>query len=469
MSEQSATPGRIAIVDDDAANLESLERVFRREGLDVVTATDGREALDRVRKERVDVVLTDLMMPGMTGVDLLKSIKAVAPQTDVILMTAYGTVEIAVEAMKEGAYDFVTKPFKRVQIVRAVRRALERQSLLTENRALREQLARMRPQRAIIGGSPAIRRTLEMVQQVAPSSATVLLLGESGTGKELFARALHDWSARREGRFVAVNCAALPESILESELFGYERGAFTGAMARKEGRFSLADEGTLFLDEIGEMSPAVQVKLLRVLQEGEFERLGGTQPLRVNVRIIAATNKNLTQEVQERRFREDLFYRLNVITVQLPPLRDRREDIPLLAHHFLRAYCEKNQKALQGFTNECMRLMTAHDWPGNVRELENAVERGVVLARGALVGVDDIPEAIAAAHPAHSKTFTIELGTPLAEIEMRLIRETLQVTRGDKRLAAQLLGTSTRTIYRKLEQENAEDDDDEPEPDEGQP
>ena len=445
-------PPRILIVDDDRSNLESLDRVFRREKLDVHTAVDGKAALDIVRKNRINVVLTDLMMPGMSGVDLLKSVKAISPESEVILMTAYGTVETAVEAMKEGAYDFVTKPFKRIEIVKGVRRALEKQTLVIENRALREELGRVRKERRIIGNSVAIRQVLEMVQQVAPSSATVLLLGQSGTGKELFARAIHEGSPRRDQAFVAVNCAALPESILESELFGYEEGAFTGARRRKEGRFELAHGGTLFLDEIAEMSPTTQVKILRVLQEGEFERLGGTRTLRVDVRVITATNKDLKAEVRAGRFREDLFYRLDVISIQLPLLRDRQSDVPLLAHHFLQRYAEKNGKVIRGIAREAMDVLQDYRWPGNVRELENTIERAVVLAKGDVVTVDELPESLCG-EARQRKTVTIRLGTPLEEIERQLIHETLKLTRGNKKLAAQLLGTSTRTIYRKLEQE----------------
>jgi len=335
MSVQSCA---LLVVDDDRSNLESIQRTFEREKIEVLTANDGREALDLLRHRKVGVVLTDLMMPGMSGLELLRAVKTVSPETEVILMTAFGTVETAVEAMKEGAWDFVTKPFKRIQIVKAVRRALDQQSLVLENLALRTELLDSRRDRSIVGNSPQIRQLLDMVRQVAPSHATVLLQGESGTGKELIARALHTSSGRANKPFIALNCAALPESLLEAELFGHEKGAFTGAASRRQGRFELADNGTLFLDELGEMSPQVQVKLLRVLQEGEFERVGGTQTLKVDTRIVAATNKDLKSEVEGGRFREDLYYRLNVITITLPPLRERKEDIPLLAQHFLTVY-----------------------------------------------------------------------------------------------------------------------------------
>ena len=439
----------LLIVDDDQSNLASLVKVFEKEKINVLSAPSGADALDLVRKNRIDVILTDVRMPGMDGIDLLKATKAVSPETEIILMTAYGTVEIAVAAMKDGAYDFVTKPFKRIQIVKGVRRALEKQNLIVENRSLRQELARVRKSGEIIGNSQAIKQTLEMVRQVAPSTATVLFQGESGTGKELFAKAIHQYSSRGDGPYVAVNCAALPESILESELFGYEKGAFTGAAQRKAGRFELAHTGTLFLDEIGDTAPQVQVKLLRVLQEGEFERLGGTQTLQVDVRIVAATNKDLAEAVGSGRFREDLYYRLNVINIHLPPLRDRQEDIPLLCHHFLTVFARKNNKLIRGFSQEVLERLMDYAWPGNVRELENTVERAVVLCKGETITIDDIPTRFFL-ESSERRRLTIELGTPLTEIEQRVISETLKMTRGDKRLAAQLLGIATRTIYRKL-------------------
>jgi len=401
------------------------------------------------------VLLTDLMMPNTTGMDLLRAAKTIAPETEVVLMTAYGTVETAVDAMKEGAYDFVTKPLKRAHVVRIVRNALEKQSLLVENRSLKAQLAEKR-RRAIIGTSLAWRRTMDIVMQAAPSEATVLLLGESGTGKELLARSLHDNSARAKGPFIAVNCAAIPESILEAELFGYEKGAFTGASTARDGRFEAANGGTLFLDEIGEISRHVQVKLLRVLQEGEIERLGaGGKSRRIDIRLIAATNVDLAGEVKGGRFREDLFYRLNVIPVNVPPLRDRRDDIPLLAQHFVQVYAEKNGKAISGCSPAAIERLSEYGWPGNVRELENAIERAVVLTRAnhTVIDEDALPREIRDATPgtASASSLTFPLGMPLAEIEMRVIHETLRHTRGDKRLTAKLLGIATRTIYRRLE------------------
>ena len=449
--------GIVLVVDDEPAIVESLTKIFRREGLTVLAATDGSAGLDLLRKHRVGVLLTDLMMPQTTGMDLLRAAKTIAPETEVVLMTAYGTVETAVDAMKEGAYDFVTKPLKRAHVVRIVRNALEKQSLLVENRSLKAQLAEKR-RRAIIGTSLAWRRTMDIVMQAAPSEATVLLLGESGTGKELLARALHENSARasKDRPFVAVNCSAIPESILEAELFGYEKGAFTGAATARDGRFEAAHGGTLFLDEIGEISRHVQVKLLRVLQEGEIERLGASgKTRRIDIRLVAATNVDLAGEVKAGRFREDLYYRLNVIPVSVPPLRDRRDDIPLLAQHFVQVYAEKNGKAISGCSPAAVERLTEYGWPGNVRELENAIERAVVLTRAghSIIDEDALPREIRDAAPGttSASSLTFPIGMPLSEIEMRVIHETLRHTRGDKRLTAKLLGIATRTIYRRLE------------------
>jgi two-component system response regulator HydG len=463
---RAAEGGIVLVVDDEPAIVESLIKIFKREGMTVLSATDGTTGLDVLRRHRVGVLLTDLMMPNTNGMDLLRAAKTIAPETEVVLMTAYGTVETAVDAMKEGAYDFVTKPLKRAHVVRIVRNALEKQSLLVENRSLKAQLAEKR-RRAIIGTSLAWRRTMDIIAQAAPSEATVLLLGESGTGKELLARALHDNSTRaRGGRvsdggrdpgpFVPVNCAAIPESILEAELFGYEKGAFTGAATARDGRFEAAHGGTLFLDEIGEISRHVQVKLLRVLQEGEIERLGGSgKSRRIDVRIVAATNVNLAEEVKAGRFREDLYYRLNVIPVAVPALRDRRDDISLLAQHFVHVYAEKNGKAIAGCSPTAIERLTEYAWPGNVRELENAIERAVVLTRAGhtMIDEDALPREIRDATPgtASASSLTFPIGMPLAEIEMRVIHETLRHTRGDKRLTAKLLGIAPRTIYRRLE------------------
>ncbi len=438
----------VLVVDDEAANVASLEKIFQREGMRTFSADNARAVLEIVRRHRVQVVLTDLMMPGTTGIELLRALKEVSPDTEVVLMTAYGTVETAVQAMREGAYDFVEKPLKRMSIVKSVRKAAERHSLVAENRSLRQEI-RLLKHRDIVGQSPALRRVLDVATQAAPSTATVLILGESGTGKELLARYIHSKSARANGPFVAVNCAAIPETILEAELFGHERGAFTGATGRREGRFARARGGTLFLDEIGELSQAVQVKLLRVLQEGEYEPVGGRTE-KADARIVAATNRDLLAEVEAGRFREDLYYRLNVIAITAPPLRARREDIPLIVDHFLGVYCKKNGRARLGVAPEVLHKLADYSWPGNVRELENVIERAAVLCRGENIGMEDLPEAIARAASPAPAALSFPLGTPLAEVEERLIRETMKYTGGDKSLAAQLLGISTRTIYRKL-------------------
>ncbi len=439
----------LLVVDDERSNVESIEKIFSREGMRVLTATDAKTALELARTHRVHVVLTDLMMPGTTGLELLRALKVASPDAEVVLMTAYGSVEAAVSAMRDGAYDFVEKPLKRLAIVKSVRKAAEKQKLIEENKSLRNEIQKL-TRREIVGHSPALRRVVDVAAQAAPSQATVLIMGESGTGKELLARSIHDRSARSKNAFVAVNCAAIPETILESELFGHERGAFTGAIARKDGRFAKAAGGTLFLDEIGELSPAVQVKFLRVLQEGEYEPVGGNT-VKADVRIVAATNRDLFAEVQAGRFREDLFYRLNVIAILAPPLRARREDIPLLVDHFLGLYSAKNGRPRLTVSRGAMEKLLDYAWPGNVRELENVIERGVVLARKDNLTEQDLPDAIVHAAPPEPTALTFGIGTTLEEIELRVIRETLRHAKGDKSVAAQLLGISTRTIYRKLD------------------
>ncbi len=447
-SQTSPDASTVLVVDDEPANVASLRRIFEREGMRVLTADHAKVALELVRSHRVEVVVTDLLMPGPSGIELLRTLKQVAPDTEVVLVTAYGTVETAVQAMRDGAYDFVEKPLKRMTIVKTVRKAVERRSLVAENRSLRREIANL-TRREIIGSSAALRRVLDIANQAAPSNATVLVLGESGTGKELLARHIHARSARATGPFVAVNCSAIPETILEAELFGHERGAFTGAIERREGRFAKAAGGTLFLDEVGELSPAVQVKLLRFVQEGEYEPVGGNT-VRADVRLVAATNKELEAEARAGRFREDLYYRLNVIAITAPPLRLRRDDIPLLLDHFLGIYCAKNGRPRLGADPQLLDVLVEYSWPGNVRELENVVERAVVLCRGPRLTADDLPPALRQAADQEPSALTVEVGTPLDEVERRLIRETLRHARGDKSLAAQLLGISTRTVYRKL-------------------
>ncbi len=446
-------PATLLIADDDPGLRESLERTLTREGFRVILASDGRGALERLQGGGIDLVVTDLKMPGLTGIEVLRAAKAIAPDVDVILLTAFGTVEEAVKAMKDGAYDFLTKPFRREQLLKLISKALERRDLIEQNRALKKQLEDLRAKGQVIGSSPAFRRMMTLVEQVADSSATVLIQGESGAGKELVASTIHRSSPRSRGPFVAVNCAALPETLLESELFGYEKGAFTGAAGRKEGRFELADGGTLFLDEVSDLSPVTQPKILRVLQEGEFERLGGTHTIQIDVRIVAATNQDLAEMVRERRFREDLYYRLNVITIRVPPLRERHEDIRVLAQHFLRVYAAKNGRELEGFTGEAIERLEAYAWPGNVRELENLIERSVVLARKDRIEAEDLPDEIVGVKRPPRDAILELIGTPLAEIEQRLLDETLRITGGNKTQAAKLLGIDPRTVSRKLERQ----------------
>ena len=446
-----AEPATLLVADDDPGLRESLERTLTREGYRVVLASDGRAALERVQAGGVDLIVTDLRMPGLTGLELLRAAKAIMPDVDVILLTAFGTVEEAVKAMKDGAYDFLTKPFRREQLIKLVDKALERRDLIEQNKALKKQLEDIRAKGQMIGSSPSFRRMLTLVEQVADSSATILIQGESGAGKELVARTVHERSGRRNGPFVAVNCAALPETLLESELFGYEKGAFTGAAGRKDGRFELANGGTLFLDEVADLSLVTQPKILRMLQEGEFERLGGTRTIQVDVRIVAATNQDLADMVKEKRFREDLYYRLNVITVRVPPLRERHEDIRLLAQHYLRVYAAKNGRTLDGFANEALERLESYRWPGNVRELENLIERMVLLARKDRIDAEDLPEEIAGVKRPPRDAILELVGTPLADVEQRLLDETLRITGGNKTQAAKLLGIDVRTVARKLE------------------
>jgi two-component system response regulator HydG len=437
----------ILVVDDDGSNRITLERILNREGYEVAHAEAGRPALAYLRENRVDLVITDLKMPGLSGIDLLKAVGQMDPDIEVIVMTAFGTVETAVEAMKEGAYDFVSKPLKRLELVTCVKKSLERRALQIENRQLREQLGAL-GEGEIIGKSNTMRLLLDEVEQVAPADVTVFLSGESGTGKGRIAKLLHQMSRRRDHRFITVNCAALPENLLESELFGYEKGAFTGAVARKVGRFDLAKGGTLFLDEVTEISPQLQVKLLRVLQEGEYERVGGTETLKTDVRIIAATNRNIDEQVASGAFRQDLFYRLNVIRIELPPLHLRDGDVPLLAQHFLQIYAKKNNKVVNGFTSEALEALSGWGWPGNVRELENAIERAVVLSRDPVLDVNALPAPMRKGRGSR-QWLQVEIGVPLKDIERRLIEATLQNCNNDKALAASLLGITARTIYRR--------------------
>jgi two-component system response regulator HydG len=441
---------RILVVDDEPELCRALGKLLTRNGYEVMAAGNGEEALEILRRHEVDLVLSDLQMPRLGGVELLKAGRVVSPRTEFVIITGHGTIEVAVDAMKRGAYDFVEKPFSTATTLKVVRKALEKQRLRLENRQLRRRLREIQDRSDIIGSSGVMKQTLETARQVADSTATVLITGESGTGKEVFAAAIHAWSDRADRAMVRVSCAALPETLLEAELFGYEKGAFTGAVARRKGRFEAAHRGTLFLDEVGEMSLTTQVKLLRVLQESVIERLGGNEPIPVDVRIIAATNADLAAMVTAGRFREDLYYRLNVINLELPALRHRGEDVVLLADHFLQKYNEKNNKNLQGFKPEALEVLQRYSWPGNVRELENALERAVVLSKAELIDVGALPQSVVSGRP-RADVVTIPVGTTLRDAEMQLIEATLESTGGDKETAANILGIAARTIYRKLQ------------------
>jgi two-component system response regulator HydG len=440
----------ILVVDDEPELSRALSKLLSRNGYHVLTAGNGEEGLVLLRKEEIHLVLSDLQMPKMGGMDLLKAGKVISPNTEFVIITGHGTIEKAVDAIRTGAYDFIEKPFSIATTLKVVRKALEKQHLIAENRDLRKRLEEIQGVNEIIGNSDPMRHAIDTARQVAASSATILLTGESGTGKEVFASAIHGWSDRPKQAMVRVSCAALPENLLEAELFGYEKGAFTGAVARRKGRFELANNGTLFLDEVGEMSSTTQVKLLRVLQENVIERLGGGEPIHVDVRIIAATNSDLPTMVAEGRFREDLFYRLNVINLELPSLKSRGEDVILLSNFFLQKYNEKNGKNLEGFTPRALDVMGKYAWPGNVRELENAIERAVVLSKESLVDADVLPNSVVKGRQ-RSDTVNIPVGTTLRDAEMELIQATLDSTAGDKETAANILGIASRTIYRKMQ------------------
>ena len=446
---------RVAIVDDERPNLESLQRILKSDGAQVMTFLDPAEALPQLRKNPPDILLTDLRMGNWSGLELLEAVKLLDPSIEVILMTAYGTVEVAVEAMKKGAYDFVTKPLQRLQLLRAVHRGLERRKLVTENRELKEQLAEhgLSQGREILGKSSSILNVMETAAQAANSSATVLIDGESGTGKGLLAEWLHREGARSSNLFVKVNCATIPDNLLEAELFGYEEGAFTDAKKRKKGRIELADKGTLFLDEIGIAPLSFQSKLLRLIQEGEFERLGGVETHKVNLRVVAATNSDLKKAIQTGAFREDLYYRLNVIHIHMPPLRERREDIAILVAKFLSESAKKNGRDTPLITPEALEALESYLWPGNIRELQNLMERLVVLNRGTTIHLSDLPQEVTSQQT--QRSMTVPIGVPLKEVERQLFAETLKSTKGDKKLAAKLLGVHPRTLYRFLETENS--------------
>jgi len=447
---RTATKGRILVVDDEVNARTALAELLRDEGYDVETAADAFKALGKYAEHAPQVVLTDLKMPGMDGIELVKRLRALPDPAAVVVVTAFGAVQSAVEAMHAGSAEYLTKPINFDELLLVLDRILEHHRLTAEARNLRARLDERFARHNLIGSGPAMRWVFEMIDQVAPSRATVLITGESGTGKELVAAAIHQRSPRASGPFIKVHCAALAESLLESELFGHEKGAFTGAVNRRDGRFSLAHGGTLFLDEIGEISASIQVKLLRFLQEHEFERVGGDRPISVDVRIIAATNRDLPQMIKDGRFREDLFYRLNVVAVGMPPLRERATDIPALAYFFLERFAKDNGKAIAGFAHDALQLLIAYPWPGNVRELENAIERAVVMTQGGLIEARHLPPTLVP-RPATSPDGGPPIpGTTLSELERYAILKTLESTGGATSKAAEVLGISVRKIQYKL-------------------
>lgn len=439
---------KLLIVDDEKHIREGLEKALSTDGYDVELASDGKDALERIEEGDIDLVITDLKMPNLSGEELMREALDKFPYLPIIILTGHGTIENAVEAMRNGAYDYLTKPLNIDKLSLIVNRALENSSLKRQYRELLNQLKKKYSFENIIGKSTTMKQVFETIEQVAPSRANVLIYGESGTGKEMIADAIHHNSPRRDRSYVKVHCAALPETLLESELFGHEKGAFTGAIARKRGRFELANTGTIFLDEIGEMSIQTQVKLLRVIQEREFERVGGEEPIKVDVRIISATNKSLKEEIEKGNFREDLYYRLDVVSIHVPPLRERTDDIPLMVHKFIEEVSAENNKEIEGITNGALQAFMSYKWPGNVRELRNVIESIVVLTKSKVITEQELPSYILAKD--EKSSLRVPAGIDLAEAEKRFILFTLDNTGGNKTKASEVLKIGRKTLHRKL-------------------
>ncbi|HKW87951.1 MAG TPA: sigma-54 dependent transcriptional regulator [Candidatus Acidoferrales bacterium] len=440
----------ILIVEDEAKLRRLLELNLGEEGFTTQSAADAESGLKLLASEKIDLVVTDFRLPGMNGLEFLQAAKRVNASVPVVMMTAYGSVESAVEAMKMGASDYVLKPFSLAEMVLVIRKELDARKLREENRSLREALGQRYEYANIVAKSGRMQEVLALVERVAPTNSTVLLGGESGVGKDLIARAIHEHSLRAAGPFLKINSTAIPENLLESELFGYEKGAFSGAASSKPGKFELADKGTLFLDEIGDVPPAIQVKLLRVLQEREFERLGGTKTLKVDVRLIAATNRDLRAALEEGSFREDLYYRLNVVAIDIPPLRDHREDIPALVDFFLARLAKENSSKIRGVSPAAMQKLTDFHWPGNIRELQNVLERGVTLAAGPMLDVADIHLDVPVNSKAASAAPVLPGGMTLEKWEDEIIREALRRAGGNKSQAARALGLSRNALRYRL-------------------
>ncbi len=454
--------GKILVVDDEAIQRDIVRDILEDQGCEVVAVGSGPEALAYITASPVDVILTDLRMPGMDGVELLETVKQTEPEIVVVVITAYGSVESAVEAMKKGAYHYLSKPLGKDELTLVVQRALQSKQQSDEIRSLRRELQERYEFHNIIGRSHSMQQVFKMIEKIAPSESTVIIYGESGTGKELVARALHCHSKRKYQKFLAVNCAAIPDTLLESEMFGYEKGAFTGAYTQKKGLFEEADKGTLFLDEIGDLDITLQAKLLRVLQEGEFQRVGGAKTIKVNVRLLAATNKNLEEEVKEGQFRQDLYYRLNVVPIFLPPLRVRKEDIPDLVEHFLQKYQQKHDKAVKRVAPAVMKRFLDYRWEGNVRELESVIERSVILADHDVIDLDTLPqklqEPITPSNSANPLDFTIpDEGISLEHLERSLIESALNKTNWSIKKASELLGISYKTLQYRIQKYHLKD------------
>jgi len=456
---------RILVVDDEKKNRDFLAEILKEDNYDVDTAEDGLKAIELLKEFDFHVVLTDLRMPGADGIEVLRNIKAIDPHTAGIVFTGFGTIKTAIKAMKEGAYDYITKPFKVDEIKMVINKALEYQRLHSENILLRQQLKQKYKFNNIIGDSDEMQGVFELVEKVADSDSTILIYGESGTGKELITRAIHFNSRRRDKPLIPVNCGAIPEGLLESELFGYERGAFTGATRTRVGRFELASGGTIFLDEVGDMSPGLQVKVLRVLQEQQFERVGGIKTIKADVRVIAATHRNLEEEVKKENFREDLYYRLNVIPIDIPPLRARKSDIPLLADHFLNHFNKIKNRHIKGISPLCIKYFTNYEWPGNVRELENMIERLVILKNNGLIVPEDLPEKLLETNISASLPKMIEIPddglcfkTAVNEFEKELILQALEKSAWVKNKAAELLKLNRTTLVEKMKKKHLEKD-----------
>lgn len=448
----------ILIVDDEKNYLVVLEALLSSEGYEIITANHAKDALHIIEEADLDLVITDMKMPAMSGMELLVESKKMKPEVPVIMMTAFGTIEMAVEAIKKQAYDYITKPFKNEELKLTIKKALENYRLIKENRRLHEALSERYRHGNIIGRSKPMLKIYDLIGKVAHSKASILIAGPSGTGKELIAKAIHFESPRKDRPFVSINCGALTETLLESELFGHERGAFTGAIAMKKGRFELADGGTLFLDEVGEMPASLQVKLLRVLQEMEFERVGGTRSIKVDVRLLSASNRNLKEEVAEGLFREDLYYRLNVITIEVPPLRERSEDIKLLVQHFVEKYRRDDGKSKIEISPEAWKALFQYQWPGNVRELENVIERAVVLKSDNLMRMEDLPIEVSGTQQELDVEGFIPMNAPLQQtleaIEEKLIRRALKSCDNIQSRAAEMLGITKSLMQHKIKKFN---------------